>query len=230
MTLGWENSLVSVKGGVAGVLREEIISGRIGPDEPIAEGKWAAKLKVAQASVREALNILAAEGFVEKELGRSARVTALSEKDVSDIFQIRAPLEGLAARLIATNRPDLSELDQTIADMRSAVECRNMRIYCERDLRFHLLICEKSGNPFLLEHVRRLIVPLFAFIVLRQHAAMDESDRWQKGYETHRRILAFLHDADPETAEREVSGIVGVFRKETLGLLESQFKPEAQYS
>jgi DNA-binding GntR family transcriptional regulator len=228
MDLGWENSLVSVKGSVAGVLREEIISGRIGPGEAIAEGKWAAKLKVAQASVREALNILAAEGFVEKELGRSARVTALSEDDVSHIFQVRARLESLAARLVAMNRPDLSELDQTVADMRSAVECRNMRSYCERDLRFHLLLCEKSGNRFLLEHVRRLLVPLFAFIVLRQHASMDDSERWYKGCETHRLVLALIRGADPDTAEREVAAMVGVFRNETLELLERQPEPAAK--
>ena len=222
MSLGWGNSLVSVKGSVAGVLREEIISGRIGPGEPIAEGKWAAKLKVAQASVREALNILAVEGFVEKELGRSARVIALSDKDVSHLFQVRASLESLAARLVATNRPDLSEMDQTIADMHSAVECRNIRIYCERDLRFHLLLCEKSGNRFVLEHVRRLLVPLFAFIVLHQHDSMDESERWHKGCETHGQILALVRGADPEIAEREVAEMIGVFRKETLELLERQ--------
>jgi DNA-binding GntR family transcriptional regulator len=222
-----ENSLTSVKGNVAGVLREEIITGRLGPGERIVEGKWAVKLKVAQASVREALNILAAEGFVQKELNRSARVTVLSDQDVLQIHEVRTSLESLAARLVATKQPDLSDLDQAIADMLSAVQCGNMRTYCERDLGFHLLLCEKSGNRFLLEHVRRLLVPLFAFIVLRQHAAMDDPHRWRRSYEEHKKILQAVRTGDPDVAEREVAAMIQCFSAETVDLLAKQRELQA---
>src|SRR5215510_1473507 len=116
-----------VKDHLAAVLREEIISGRLDPGEPVVEGRWAARLKVAQASIREALNTLATEGFIQKGTNRSARVTQLSNEDVVHICQVRAALESLAARLVAERKPDLSEMEQTIADMRSASECNNMR-------------------------------------------------------------------------------------------------------
>ena len=167
-------SLTSVKVNVAGLLREDMITDRLKPGEPIVEGKWAAKLKVARASVREAINILAAEGFVQKGLGRTARVTAFSLEDVVQIYDTRVALEGMAAGLVAARGPDLSDLDQTIADMYSAVQCGNIRNYCERDLSFHLLLCEKSGNRFLLEHLRRLIVPFFAFCVMRHKEAIGD--------------------------------------------------------
>src|SRR4030095_11842566 len=120
MSFASGSALTSVKGNIAGILREEIISGKLGPGEQIVEGRWATKLKVAQASVREALNILAAEGFVQKELNRSARVTVLSDQDVVQIHEVLTSLESLAARLVALRRPDLSDLDQAIADMLSA--------------------------------------------------------------------------------------------------------------
>jgi DNA-binding FadR family transcriptional regulator len=44
------------------------------PGEKIVEGAWARQYGVAQLSIREALNILMAEGFVTKGHGRSARV------------------------------------------------------------------------------------------------------------------------------------------------------------
>src|ERR1700733_6056761 len=100
------DSLTSKKVTVAGILREEIISARLKPDDPIVEAKWAAKLHVARASVREAINILAAEGFVQKGVARSARVTAFSPDDVSQIYETRIALECMAARLVATRRPD----------------------------------------------------------------------------------------------------------------------------
>jgi DNA-binding GntR family transcriptional regulator len=212
-------SLTSVKGNVAGVLWEEIISGRVKPGEPIVEGKWAAKLKVAQASVREALNILAAAGFVQKELGRSARVTMLSDDDVFHIYEVRTSLEGLAARLVAKRRPDLGDLRQTIADMHSALACGNMKTYCDRSLAFHLLLCEKSGNRILLEHAHRLIVPLFAFILLDQHATMYDRDRWRQSLEDHERILQAVASGDPDLAEREVEGIIRSFSERTVSLL-----------
>ena len=219
MVFRGDTSLTSVKGNVAGVLREEIITGRLSPGERIVEGKWATKLKVAQASVREALNILAAEGFVQKELNRSARVTVLSDDDVVQIHEVRTSLESLVARLVAIRQPDLSDLDQAIADMLSAVQCGNIRTYCERDLGFHLLLCEKSGNRFLLEHVRRLVVPLFAFIVLRQHAAMDDPDRWRRSYDEHKRILQAVRSGNPDFAEREVAAMIRCFSAETVDLL-----------
>src|SRR2546428_9383861 len=112
MGLAYETSLTSVKGTVAAILREEIITGRLEPGEPIVERKWATKLRVAQASVREALNVLAAEGFVQKQLARSARVTILSEKDLVQLWELRTVLECFAARQVAAKRPDLRKLEQ----------------------------------------------------------------------------------------------------------------------
>jgi DNA-binding GntR family transcriptional regulator len=180
------NPLSSVKGNVAEFLLDEILSGRLKPGERVVEGKWANQLQVAQASVREALNILATQGFVEKELGRSARVTLLTDQDIQHIYEVRAALESLAARLVATLRPDLSPLDLMIADMNSSVQCRNMRSYFERVVAFHLLLCEKSGNRFIVEHTRRLIVPLLAFVLLRRKADMGWGAPWSDSLEYHR--------------------------------------------
>jgi hypothetical protein len=90
------------------------------PGERIVEGKWAAKFGVAQASIREAINILAQEGFVAKASGRSARVIHLSETDVAHIYQLRGAIEGLAARLAALSRQDLNVLQMTVNTMRES--------------------------------------------------------------------------------------------------------------
>jgi DNA-binding GntR family transcriptional regulator len=220
--VGTESRLVSVKGNVAGILREEIILGRIKPGERVVEGKWAAKLKVAQASVREALNILAAEGFVQKSLGRSARVIEMTTEDVIQIYEVRTYLERLAARLVAIRRPDLSDLHQLVADIQSSVSSGNLRGFCDRSLAFHLLICEKSGNQILLQQLRHLIVPLFAFILLRQHASMADRERWWKSLDDHKLILEAIESGDPEIAERRVAEMIQSFAERTISLLENE--------
>lgn len=208
-----------VKDSVAARLREEIISGRIAPGERIVEGKWASKLGIAQASVREALNILIAEGFVEKESGQTARVVDLSETDVGQIYEVRAALESLAARLVVENKADLTDLDQTIADMRAALECKNVRAFYERDLRFHMLICEKSGNRYLDLDLRRLIVPLFAFVILRIHGAASDSEEWARSIEQHRQILDAIRSGDPFFAEHQVARAIKRFAVGTKDIL-----------
>ena len=55
-----------IKNHLAEELRKEILIGSLRPDERIIEGKWATKFGVAQASIREAINILTHAGFVTK--------------------------------------------------------------------------------------------------------------------------------------------------------------------
>jgi len=109
-----------VKHDLADRLRTEIMNGSLPRGVRIVEGKWAKKFGVAQGSIREAINILALEGFVKKESGRSARVVHLTEKDVAQLYELRGTLEGLAARLAAQVRPDLSKIQFAVDSMRHA--------------------------------------------------------------------------------------------------------------
>src|SRR5580698_11276162 len=103
-----DNTPELIKNHLSNQLRVEILNSSLKPGERIVEGKWAAKFGVAQASIREAINILAQEGFVTKAPNRSARVIHLSEIDVSHIYYLRGAIEGLAARLAARFRQDLN--------------------------------------------------------------------------------------------------------------------------
>jgi DNA-binding GntR family transcriptional regulator len=191
-----------IKESLAAALREKIVSGAIEPGEVIVEGKWAAQLGAAQGSVREALNLLALEGFVRKIPGRRARVTKLTREDVKHIYQVRCSLEGLAARLVVDQRADLSGLADAWAEMRHASETHDVRTLVNADLRFHLLLCEQSGNGFLLEHARRLLVPLFAFVLMRVYTNRRGSLPWEPTLELHGRLLDVLRLGDPWIAEQ----------------------------
>src|SRR5260221_12341575 len=134
------------KSRLADSLRTEIMSGSLPRGVRIVEGKWAQKFGVAQGSIREAINILAIEGFVNKESGRSARVVHLTEKDVAQLYELRGAMEGLAARLAVEMRPDLSEIESAMGMMRRAANEGNCEGLLEHDLQFHLGLCELSGN------------------------------------------------------------------------------------
>ncbi len=195
---------ILVKEALAATLREKIVAGVIEPGQPIVEGKWATQLGVAQGSVREALNMLASEGFVQKVPGRRARVTKLTREDVLQIYQVRGSLEGLAARLVVEREADLTGIESAYEDMRRAIASDNVQDLVDADLRFHLRLCEQSGNHFLLEHARRLLVPLFAFVLIRVYANQRGSQPWLGTFELHAQILEILRLKDPLVAEQFV--------------------------
>jgi len=216
-----QQSLLLVKDNLAAYFREEILSGSLAPGEKVVEVKWSKHLKISQTSVREALNILSAEGFIQKGSGRTATVTQLSDEDVVHSYALRAVLEGYAARIIAQKKPDLADLEQTVADMRSAIECNNIRAFYERDLQFHVLMAEKTGNRMLAQAVKRIVIPLFAFVVMRVHGARTEPGQWTRSLDAHTRIIEALKTHDSVFAERLVSQTVTSFLGETKDVVQA---------
>jgi DNA-binding GntR family transcriptional regulator len=227
----FESSTTSplAKDTIAALIREEIIAGKLRPGELIVERNWALQLKVAQASIREAINILVAEGFVNKRSGSSARITLLTLEDVAQIYQVRSVLEGLAARLLVENRAELRDLHQAVFDIRSAAECNNMRALSERDLAFHLLLCRKSGNSYLAQNHRRLVVPLFAFVITRVHKEPAWSRHWRRcAAEEHQEIIEAVRSGEPSNAEEHVKLLIETMGNDMLTYLKSKGADQGQ--
>jgi DNA-binding GntR family transcriptional regulator len=202
-----------VKHDLADRLRTEIMNGSLPSGDRIVEGKWAQQFGVAQGSIREAINILALEGFINKEAGRSARVVHLTEVDVAQLYELRGALEGLAARLAAKTRPDLSKLESAVTGMRRAASEGNCEALLQHDLQFHLRLCELSGNPFIVEQSRRLLVPFFAFVRIRVATSGQTTSPWDKDLEAHQRIIDLLREGEDDVAELYVKRAMARFAK-----------------
>ena len=129
-----------VKSSLAKRLRDEISSGILPPGTRIIEGTWGRKLGVAQGSIREAINLLAQEGFVTKVSGRSARVVSLNEQDVLQLYELRGAVEGLAARLASARRADVAALQDLVDAMRRASKKNRTADLVDADREFHLEI------------------------------------------------------------------------------------------
>jgi DNA-binding GntR family transcriptional regulator len=202
-----------LKHSVAERLRKEIVNGSLQPGTRIVEAKWATEFGVAQASIREAVNILAQAGFVSKASGRSARVIHLSEDDVAHIYQLRGAVEGLSARLAAETKPNLNVLQATMDVMRESASAGNCEGLLDCDLLYHLELCELSGNPYVIQHARRILLPFFAFVRMRVTASGQETSAWHRDLEAHQRIIDLLRDGEGEVAEQYVKKAMERFAK-----------------
>jgi DNA-binding GntR family transcriptional regulator len=190
-----------VKQSLAAKLKEEILQNNLAPGQRIVEGYWAKHFGSAQTSVREAINLLIAEGFATKASGRSARVTSYSEADITQIYELRTALEGFAARLAAERQPDLGPLETALQEMCEAARQGETRKVIEADLNFHLKLCELSGNQLLYAQIRTLLVPLFAFVSMRASQNHQNAQAWESDLHRHKRIIEFIREGDPAAAE-----------------------------
>jgi GntR family transcriptional regulator of gluconate operon len=146
----------------AEVIRERILDGRFQHGEHLVEATLARQLHISRGPVREAFKLLRAEGLVAEEPRRGTFVVTLSGRDIGEIYDLRAAIEGAAASAIATSHDvdSVKELHAIIDRMTGAVSRGDLRAVGASDLEFHEAICRLSGNSRLhtvfLQHVLAL--------------------------------------------------------------------------
>lgn len=188
--------------GLVDRLRSKIMNGVLRPGDRVSESKWVSIFKASDASFREAIKVLEQEGFVTKQRGRGAQVSKLGETDVLNLHQLRRSVEGLAAQLAATRRADLSRLQQAVEAMREALAAGNRDALLQWDCRFHLRLCDASGNLPLAEHSCRIISPFFAFVRMQAAARSQEASFWAKDLDVHQKIVDLIEAGDGNVAEQ----------------------------
>jgi len=189
----------SLPSAVAQQLREEILSGWLKPGERLIEQKLADELGIGQPTLREALKELENQGFVRKVPNKGTYVTNLSSDDLKKILEVRICLESVAIYHATRNvtEADLSELDEIVRTMDSAVKALNLGSFQNADVEFHRRIWYLSGNEYVGMALERVLFGLLAFGLVGQHGA-DTGLR--EAVETHKQILEGLRSRDPEQA------------------------------
>jgi DNA-binding GntR family transcriptional regulator len=185
---------------VAGeIIREAIVDGRLAPGQRLKEEEIARELGMSRTPVREALLLLQSDGLVESVPRRGATVRAYAVDDLDDVYELRAVLEGHAARRAATRvTPD---------DVRRLEEsCRRFeRLRAEDDLRdlvkenffFHNVILDAADSERLRGLVRNVIeVPL---VYKSYYWYSVEQKLISEHY--HRQLTRALRVGDDERAE-----------------------------
>src|SRR5262247_3560247 len=87
-------------------LKSAIVDLRLAPGDPLREATLADQLGVSKTPIREALTRLEQEGLVETTSFKGAVVTGYSRRDLREIYELRALLEGAAARSVSDHADD----------------------------------------------------------------------------------------------------------------------------
>lgn len=178
-------------------LREEIVLGKLRPNELISEVEIATRLKVSRTPVREALQRLAGEGLI-KSYKRRWIVYQHSLEEIREIYEIRAALEGQAARLAAVRITDevLAELNQQV-DNRPLSLDHGDHLMVQTNNAFHRKIVEASGN----RRLQELVEGSRRYFFNSQVALLYRDTDIRESQAQHVRLLEALIARDPDAAD-----------------------------
>lgn len=141
-------------------IRDAIVHGRYRPGQRLIEQRISEEFGLSRTPVREGLRRLEAEGLVITERNRGAVVRPVTAGDIDDLYELRATLEGLAARRAAmrAEATDIDALDAAIKaydEGAQAVDLPEIEIVRRVDAAnqdFHAAVLRIAAHPRL-EHV-----------------------------------------------------------------------------
>jgi DNA-binding GntR family transcriptional regulator len=200
------NAVKTKKTIVYEIVKRRIINHSLKPGEPINEIALAKELKTSTTPLREALQQLQKEGFIENVPGRGSFVSRISTQDVRELFEIREILECGAIKKVISQ--GLVREQRALAIQKefksSEGESRpRSRSYFTPGDQIHLFAIECLGNSRLFEYYRGLHehierMRLYFFF------SHSHEERAQESFKEHLEIIDAILACDANRAERAV--------------------------
>jgi DNA-binding GntR family transcriptional regulator len=136
---------------VVNAIVSEIVDGELPANSRLIQDELARAYGVSRQPVQQALLLLRDRGLVREAPGRGLIVSPLDVDFVRNLYEVRAMLDALAARLAAERGAERakSEGPAYLETGRAAVEAGSLHEQIEADMRFHGFINELSGNPLI---------------------------------------------------------------------------------
>jgi DNA-binding GntR family transcriptional regulator len=201
-TLGRVDTAQPLKDKAYAAIKDAILTVRLEPGMPLVESELAQQLGISKTPIRDALQELEREGFVTRVLYKGTQVTDVTILDIVEVFQLRAVLEGLAARLVAPqfSVQELDRISGILSSAEAALEAGDLKLCSAEGRKLHFAIIDKAeaDNLRLASIIRNLDDHVLRFRILSDRI----SGRLDKSVVEHRRVLDALYRRDPLAAEQ----------------------------
>ncbi len=160
-------------------IEHEILMFNFKPGERLDECRLADRFGSSRTPVREALRLLAAEGFVRIRPHRGAVVSGLSIPELNELFEMMAISEGICARLAAARATpeELADITEAHEECRARCKAEDLKGYCLANARFHEAIYRASHNGHLIKQTISIRNRLGSYrrFQLRRHNRLHDS-------------------------------------------------------
>lgn len=206
---------------VTEALRAAIIAGEYAPKQRLVEIDLCERFGTSRFILRSALQELAAQGLVEFQRNRGARVREISLTEAIEITEVRILLEGLLAARAAerVSKSDIAMLRKLTKDMRIAVDKSELLTYSELNARLHAAIRDIGAH----ETASRLLRQLRDQTVRHQFSLSLVPGRPAVSLPQHEAIVAAIVAREPDAAEQamraHLHSVIEAFRALSAGAL-----------
>jgi DNA-binding GntR family transcriptional regulator len=196
-----ERVAAPVREQVSDLLRKEIVTMRLRPGQRLVERELIERIGVSRTTIREALRELAAEGLVRTIPQRGAIVAVPSWQEAAEVYEVRALLEGAAAREFAERADD----DQVAALRRAWREMKKDAAGDEGDDHIGLLTAKNRFYAVLFDGaanatIRQIIEGLQARVAVLRSESLRAPGRPQQSIHEIGVIVDAMERRDPGAA------------------------------
>ncbi len=187
---------------VASAIKELIVTGEYKFAQHLIESELASQLGVSRLPIREALQILARDGWIDLKAGYGAYVHTPTAREIDEVFSVRTALESeaafQAAQRVRDSQVDIEELDSLKAILHTGShEATNGvdKEIVDHNATLHSAIINLSGNHVLSEMtgvIEGRVRWYFAAIAVKRAPA---------SWEEHGGVVEAILKGDPEAAK-----------------------------
>lgn len=198
LSLRVQNVAAPVRRQVAKLLRTAITSGRFAPGQRLVERDLCELLGVSRPSVREALRELESDGLIDIIPNKGPLVKSLTAAEAKGVYQVRAALEALAARLFVENATDaqVAKLAAAVERLGEAYEAQDVERILAVKQEFYDVLIDGAGNTVLSSMLRSLNDR----ITLLRRVTISSPQRSRQSFREIRSILAAIRRRDADAA------------------------------
>ena len=175
-------------------VRHMLMEGEIPPGARVPERDLCLALGISRTPLREALKVLAAEGYVVLLPNRGARAAKLTQKDIQDLFEVCESLEAAAGELACLRITD-EKVDQISVLHREMVkhyQNRDLPQYYRCNRLIHHAIVDAADNA--------VLASLYESVTTRirraRFVAPMPPSHWELAVHEHEAILNALQRRD----------------------------------
>jgi len=211
--------------GVYEALREAIVAKRLQPGDRLAEEQLAKQFGVSRTPVREALLRLEAEQFATRVARRGLVVRPIPEREVLEVYAVRAALDGLAASLAAEQAtpPDRARLRWLSDQIRESADRADHRHMAALTIELHEALGDAAHNGMLLLFMRQVHDWVRRFV--ETDTTFSRPGRAADAMAEHDAIIAAVEDRNAELAGQLAREHMSRAREARVAMIRAQSLP-----
>ncbi|MDF9867771.1 DNA-binding GntR family transcriptional regulator [Bacilli bacterium PM5-3] len=181
-------------------IKERIISGEYAPKEKIDDVRIAKELNISKTPIREAIQVLVSQNFLNSTPKIGTTVTEIDIKDIYQLYEPLATIQGLAARIacLSIKKENIEYLVDINERIANAIRRDDFLSAMELDKEFHNYILKIADNPYITSFSNDLIMQVQRI----EFMFLTTITSFSKSIDEHNDLIKALQNKDEEQAEK----------------------------